>query len=517
MASLSIAQAISASIGVCLLYRFGVIVYRLYFHPLSKYPGPKHLAISGLPQMYYQNVTGTFYKDIRALHDQHGNIVRVAPNELSIDGSIGWTEAYGHKKAGELEFKKDRLFYRPLESGQGVNGSGVHDIFTASREDHRRQRRLIAHAFSDAALTEQEELIQTYVDLLMTRFRENAALGKVLDMVKFFNFLTFDLIGDLAFGDPFDCLQTSTMNAWISMIYIFVKASSQLRIFAEYPLLKPLLRLIITKSAQDQVKKSMDYTGEKLERRLALGKNLPRKDFLSYILRHNDEKGMSHPEIMGNSESFIVAGSETTATLLSGLTYFLGHNPAAWQRLTTEIRESFSSEKDITMRAASALPYLHACIEEGLRMYPPAALTPPRISPGANIDGNYIPEGTKIWIHQWSTYHRNSNFAMADNFIPERWLPQSHAYYEPQFANDNQACMQPFSYGPRNCIGKNLAYAEIRLAMAKMAWNFEIEIMPECTSWMEGQKVFTVFQKPPLFVKLHLRAGREEKEQVEQN
>lgn len=64
--------------------------------------------------------------------------------------------------------------------------------------------------------------------------------------------------------------------------------------------------------------------------------------------------------------------------------------------------------------------------------------------------------------------------------------------------------MQPFSHGPRNCIGKNLAYAEMRLIMARMAWNFEFELMPQSYDWTEGQKVFTVFQKPPLSMKLHL-------------
>lgn len=200
-------------------------------------------------------------------------------------------------------------------------------------------------------------------------------------------------LGDLAFGDPFHCLETRTMHPWVSMIFSFIKVLSQMRVFADYPFLKPLLRLIITKSAQDQIKKSMDFTQAKLEKRLALGKNLPRKDFLSYILRYNDEKGMNHQEMMGNSESFIVAGSETTATLLSGLSYYLSRNPTVWHRLTSEVRENFKSEEEITMRSVAALPYLHACLEEGLRIYPPAAVTPPRISPGATINGEFIPEG----------------------------------------------------------------------------------------------------------------------------
>lgn len=69
--------------------------------------------------------------------------------------------------------------------------------------------------------------------------------------------------------------------------------------------------------------------------------------------------------------------------------------------------------------------------------------------------------------------------------------------------------MQAFSYGPRNCIGKNLAYAEMRLVVARMAWNFEVEIMEESWDWIEGQKVFSVFQKPELFVRLCLKEEEE--------
>ena len=124
------------------------------------------------------------------MHDQYGNIVRVAPNELSIDGSIGWNDIYGHKKTGQLEFDKDLLWYRPLDEGRGNDGHGALDIIMANREDHRRQRRLIAHAFSDSALYEQEGIIKSYVDLLMQRLEENSAQGKAMDMVKWYSKLS---------------------------------------------------------------------------------------------------------------------------------------------------------------------------------------------------------------------------------------------------------------------------------------------------------------------------------------
>jgi hypothetical protein len=162
------------------LHRIGLIIYRIFLHPLSKYPGPKYLAISGLTRFYYENVRGEFYKEIRDLHDQYGNIVRIAPNELSIDGSIGWEDIYGHKKAGKLEFLKDLLFY------QGVGVPGAQHILGADKETHRRQRRLMGHAFSDSALNGQEGIIKSYIDLLILRLGENAAKGNVVDFVKWY-------------------------------------------------------------------------------------------------------------------------------------------------------------------------------------------------------------------------------------------------------------------------------------------------------------------------------------------
>lgn len=123
---------------------------------------------------------GEFYKEIRDLHDQYGNIVRIAPNELSIDGSIGWEDIYGHKKAGKLEFLKDPLFY------QGVGVPGAQHILGADKETHRRQRQLMGHAFSDSALNGQEGIIKSYIDLLILRLGENAARGNVVDLVKWY-------------------------------------------------------------------------------------------------------------------------------------------------------------------------------------------------------------------------------------------------------------------------------------------------------------------------------------------
>jgi cytochrome P450 len=111
-----------------------------------------------------------------------------------------------------------------------------------------------------------------------------------------------------------------------------------------------------------------------------------------YILRHNNDNGMSDLEIQFNSEALIAAGSETTATCMSGTMYYLAKNPDIRRIATSEVRSRFSSEDEITMKSTMDLPYLQACIEEALRLFPPAIVSPTRVSPGDFVAGYYLPK-----------------------------------------------------------------------------------------------------------------------------
>lgn len=119
----------------------------------------------------------------------------------------------------------------------------------------------------------------------------------------------------------------------------------------------------------------------------------------SYILRHNDEKGMSRAEIIKTSSILIMAGSETTATLLSGATFHLLKNPSTLETLTNEIRTSFLDAAEMTFTKLVNLPYLNACLQEALRIYPPVAGTLPRRTQpgGAVINGQFIPENVSLF------------------------------------------------------------------------------------------------------------------------
>lgn len=99
-------------------------------------------------------------------------------------------------------------------------------------------------------------------------------------------------------------------------------------------------------------------------------------------------------KLVANANILVIAGSETTATLLSGVTYFLLKHPEVLSKLTHEVRSAFTTEGEINISAVSQLTYMSACLEETLRLYPPVAIGIPRVVPqgGGTISGHFVPE-----------------------------------------------------------------------------------------------------------------------------
>lgn len=124
-------------------------------------------------------------------------------------------------------------------------------------------------------------------------------------------------------------------------------------------------------------------------------------------------------------------------------------------RLAGEVRGAFGAggQAAVTLEGTAQLPYLQACIKEGLRIYPPVPSGPPRIvaAGGRAIDGRWLPAGTRVSVNNYAAGHAPTNFRHPDVFAPERWLPEGMAG---EYAGDVLQASQPFHSGPRNCIGQ---------------------------------------------------------------
>ncbi|KGO37620.1 Cytochrome P450, E-class, group I [Penicillium expansum] len=235
----------------------------------------------------------------------------------------------------------------------------------------------------------------------------------------------------------------------------------------------------------------------------------PRGDFWDrVVIKSADDnrsgEGMTRGEMLNNASILVLAGSETSATTLCGMTYFLLRYPATYRRLVAEIRAAFAARDEITIVSIGHLPYLNAVFQETLRLYPPVPTHSQRVPPqgGATVCGQWIPENTSVGISMMGACLDPKNFHREREFCPERWLDDAPA----EFRDDKKAVYQPWSMGTRNCLGRNLARAEIRLIMANLLWTFDLELHQSRMGkgeWLD-QKIWGVWFKKPLWVSLRL-------------
>ncbi|KAJ4401885.1 hypothetical protein N0V85_005420 [Neurospora sp. IMI 360204] len=365
----------------------------------------------------------------------------------------------------------------------------------------------MAHGFSERSMRAQEGIIGGYVNALIKGLRghcfgedEKKKEGVVsekdekrpvpLDMVSWYNWTTFDVIGDLAFGEPFGCLEKAEYDPWVDAIGKSVRFGSVLQAIRALGLedvVHPIIQKLSNKARQFHQKRTMD----KLQRRVNLTKERP--DFLEGMLQKREEWGMDMERLAANASLLIIAGSETTATLLSGATYLLLKHPEVMKKLTEEVRSTFKSEEEITLSSVGSLEYMLACLNEAMRLYPPVPIGMPRVVPkgGAKVAGTFVPEGTVVAVWQWATNHNEQHFVEAFEYHPERWM------HDPRFATDRLDAVQPFNVGPRNCLGRNLAIAEMRLILAKVVYNFDMQLANPGKDWLD-QQIFTLWDKPAL-------------------
>ncbi|KAJ0124604.1 hypothetical protein J7T55_005943 [Diaporthe amygdali] len=498
-------QSFKGTIGLAwgglVAYSVAIVVYRLWFHPLSKIPGPKLLAVTDLPYLYQEHVQGSWPRRVTKLHRQYGHIVRISPNRLAVDGSIAWSQVYGHRH-GKEEFGKVRNYFFPGDEITLIQGN---------LENHRRQRRQLAPGFSDVALTKQEPILIRHISKLIRKLDDSTRRRESVDMTRWLTLMTFDVISDLVFTDGFHSLDDAKYEDWAVGSFQAMRGQAFRRFMDALPLLRPLIGLLMSTDDVKHNDRRRQLAAVTAMDKIRSAAQEPSKDkrwdLISLMLGKNEdgERRVHEHELLANVSILLPAGSETTATALCGIFYYLGRHPEVYKILAHEIRTAFNSESDINIKSTARLPYLVAVIEEVLRIYPPGAETPPRVSPGDVVGGFYIPKGTSVSTYQWASFHNPENFAEPDSFHPERWLSPSHPLYDHRFDRDNRFVFKPFSFGPRDCIGRTLAYSEMRIFFSRVMYHFDFVLDGDYDNWLDSQPIYLVWGKGPLMVKFTSR------------
>ncbi|KAH6865564.1 cytochrome P-450 [Alternaria rosae] len=473
-------------------------IYYLFFHPLSTFPGPKLWAISRIP-WHYVNLQGDLAWCIRDMHIYYNSpVIRIAPDELSYTSSTASKKIYGSNPPRE--------FLKCLD-GRGVAPAvvnGRRSIVTETPERHTVLRRAIQPAFSERALRDQEHFFREHTDKLIGQLRKPQYNAVQQNMLRWFSLLSFDIMSDLAFSQPAGCLDRAD-EPWVAVIGARIKSIAWHQLAAHYHI-EWILRWTAPKAAMEARKQHQTLTREKVQRRIDEEhggvRKEKRRDFMSYVLG-NESASLSNTDLYGLASALIVAGSNTAAYAMSVFVFFVCRHPEAYAKVVAEVRGRFANEEDITMVAAGELPYLKACIDESLRISPPTPSAFPRWVPegGEEIDGRWIPGGMAVGMHNLAACHAPWNWHRPLDFFPERWLQTK----EGEFASDDRGASRPFSYGRHDCIGQTMAMNEMRLALAKLFWNFDVALSPNSENWWISQKSYLIWEKKPLMVTIKPR------------
>ncbi|EJC97643.1 cytochrome P450 monooxygenase pc-bph [Fomitiporia mediterranea MF3/22] len=447
---------------------------------------------------------------VHQIHKKYGKFVRLAPNHVSIAYPEAIGEIYGH---GNGTLKTD--FYDAFLSIDRT-------IFTTrSREEHTRKRKVIAHGFSQKSISQLEPYIRLHVAELFEKWDKlydggrkgltgveghnswEGHDGRVwFNAMPWLNYLAFDIIGDLAFGAPFGMLRNAkdaaptavdqkaamSENGQVNIQdlekpVVAVREVPAVKVLngrSEYsasmgvlpPRWRPIARLLpwYAEGSKD-VEDLAGLAVAAVAKRLAIPTD--RADILSKLQqgRHEDGSPMSREELTADALTVLIAGSDTTSNSTCALMYYITSNPRVQAKLQKELDEALVSFDDpvTSYDLVNHLPYLDAVIHEGLRVHSTLGVGLPRLVPegGLTVCGKWFPEGTVLSAPTY-TIHRDPKVwgEDADVFRPERWLERDHATLLKVF--------NTFSYGPRACIGRNVATMELFIFISSIFRRYDL-------------------------------------------
>ncbi len=406
--SVPTSQALKSSCGLSGIYFLGLysslIIYRLFFNPLNRFPGPYFARLTKFHHVVRnKNLDG--HHKLLELHQKHGQFVRIGPNDLSITDPDGVQVVSG----GNSKCTKAQWYSQdsPLTS--------MHT--TRDRATHDRRRRVWAPAFSDRALRGYETRIQKYNQLMLDQILKSSR--KPLNMAELFNQYSFDVMGDLAFGRSFDMLTTGETHWAIKLLnegmdpmgfgfpvwfFRFVVAIPGAA--ASYWKFIKFCSDRLGKRMQEQPQKRAalgDGKSAKTEGRGGEEKDITYTLIEQFESLSEQDKKAALPMLQGDSRLIIVAGSDTTAATLVHMFYYLATNPKFQQQLREELESSVGRGEDVEHQKIQDAELLNGCISEALRLNPPVPSgvfrkTPPE---GVSIGEKWIPGNTCIQMPQY--------------------------------------------------------------------------------------------------------------------
>ncbi|KAK8092013.1 Cytochrome P450 [Apiospora hydei] len=452
--------------GLMLLYSVALAIYRVTLHPLAKFPGPKLAATTEWYEFYHDIVRqGQFIWHIQKLHDQYGPIVRIMPNELHIRDPDYYDEIYAPSSK-----KRDKSEAWVRSTHEFLMRSNTTSGFaTVDHHLHRLRRAPLNPFFSKKSITDKESQIRDKVEHLCRRLAAAAAKTGDEGVVRLdvaFTALTMDIITDFAFGERTRHLDEPDFGLlWKETL---VAQSANAVFLRQFPWLWPvlqrtplrLLRLLQHPAAGLVVWR--DLTRERIGRIIAAnaaGKRAEGSIFQTVLDSDLPAAEKSAERLEAEAQIVLGAGTETTAKSLAMVAFYLNEDKAKLRRLRGRLRGRGRRRMGHRLH--------HGRRPHDVRRHRP----PPRVArePLQYRDWS-IPPGTPVSQMNYVVNNDPDLFPRPLEFHPERWVDA------PERADGRrlERYMVSFMRGSRSCIGINLAWAELYLALAHVVARFDL-------------------------------------------
>ncbi|PVH84305.1 cytochrome P450 [Cadophora sp. DSE1049] len=452
------------SLGLVVLFK----IYRALADPLRGAQGPLLARFSRLwlfREVYY----GTIMRTNINLHEKYGPIVRLAPNEYSIDDPAAIQIIYGSRG----RFTKSAWYDASGFPGK-PNSFNDHDI-----ERHAAGRRKVSSAYSMTSLTQLEPFLDDCTTILRARLDEFAGNATFVDISRWTQYYAFDVIGAMTLGERFGFLDSGAdVHGIIRTLESTLFYASRVGIYSFiHPVLFWFNMLLNMKGMGFLMNLIRGIVVTRMDKPLANSKDEHCADFISKFqrIRSENPERISKDDIINSAMANISAGSDTTSISLTSVIFHLCQFPEVLQKLRGELENAARSgniSDPITFKQAQKLPYLQAVIKEALRIHPATGLTLGRVVPkgGASIAGRDFPESTTVGINAWVAGRNKSVYGNdVEIFRPERWLDDTEA------VKKREAYFMTFGSGPRTCLGKNISLLEMSKVIPTLVLNYDFE------------------------------------------
>ncbi|KAI0484977.1 isotrichodermin C-15 hydroxylase [Xylariaceae sp. FL0804] len=459
---------ISLSFGGLCAYSIARCIYHLYFHPASRFPGPKLAAVSNLPFAYHC-LRGRWPWAVEEMVNKYGNIVRVAPNELVIATTQAASDIYVPAiKHHETWLKTDLMDF-----GTGDGGF----IWEQDPVKRREVAKKILPAFSTKAIKAKEPTVHHHIDFFVEKMKQVGGGADGVDIGTWMMWLAMDMSADLAYNRELNHMRDQRTSDFMETLVGTSFFGKIMQVSKKFPLLSPLAYLFVPPKIVTKVPKTLKMNSQQVQQRIDSRGHTRHPDFVDYMLPVDAPAPTSKKEKVHLEQvalQILISGFDPMQLTFYSSLFFLLKRPETLDRLVQEIRSEFHSYDQITPDALVSLSYLNACIQETLRVHVLSSTGMPRRSPGAVVDGVYIPRGVVCQTSPFTISRDPENFQDPLSYHPERWLPVTHPAYEQRFSNDKLKSTFPFGLGPRACTGREIAWTQARLFLAKVLWTFDL-------------------------------------------